>query len=263
MKPYCVNLSTIFTEVPFLQRFKKARNAGFTSVECQFPYDFSIREIAHELIVNQLNLVLINLPPGDWGGGERGISILADRKDEFRESVQKGIQYAKGLGVKKIHCLAGVLSPTMDPNVAHQTYVENLQYVAEELERENMILLIEPINRGDMPGYFLSCIEQGMRIIEEVNRPNCKLQFDFYHIQRIQGNLLASFEKYRNHIQHIQIADVPGRHEPGTGEINYPLIIKEVQKLGYSGYIGLEYTPLAKSEDSFKWLQRLEGEDKR
>lgn len=261
MKPFSVNLSTIFTEVPFLERFKKAKDAGFKYVECQFPYDVPIRDIETQLIETGLTLVLINLPPGDWERGDRGMAIFSDRMAEFKESVQKGLEYARALGVKKIHCLAGVLTSGMSREQARKVYLENLKYAALEMASENITLLIEPINHTDMPGYFLHNIDEAVKILDELELPNLMLQFDFYHIQRLQGNLLVSFKRYLDRIGHIQVADVPDRHEPGTGEINYQNVLNEVLRQDYIGYIGLEYTPIGKSEDSFGWVHRLKGVD--
>ncbi len=259
MKPFSVNLSTIFTEVPFLERFKKAKEAGFKYVECQFPYDVPIRAIEAQLIETGLTLVLINLPPGNWEQGDRGMAIFSDRIPEFKESVQKGIEYARALGVEKIHCLAGVLTSDMNREQARQVYLENLKYAALEMAREQITLLIEPINHADMPWYFLHNIGEAAKVLDELELSNLMLQFDFYHIQRLHGNLLVNFERFLDRIGHIQVADVPGRHEPGTGEINYQNVISEVRRLGYRGYIGLEYTPIGKSEDSFGWVHRFEG----
>lgn len=261
MNHYAVNLSTIFTEVPFLERFKKAKEAGFQYVECQFPYEETIESILTELHKQQLSLVLINFPAGNWEKGERGLAIFPNRIAEFKESVDRAIDYALGLGVTKLHCLAGILPPHMDPEIARKTYMENLTYALEKMVTHQLTLLIEPINQFDMPGYFLKDIQESARIIEEINMPNLKLQFDFYHIQRIQGNLLATYAKYLDKIKHIQIADVPGRHEPNTGEIHYQRVLEEVWQSGYEGMIGLEYIPIEKSEDSFKWINSFkEGE---
>lgn len=257
MSKFAVNLTTIFTEVPFLERFQKAKQAGFSFVECQFPYQSSIEDLRREIRDNDLSLVLINLPAGNWESGERGLAIFPERRDEFRQSVAKGIEYAKALGVAKLHCLAGVLDSEADRPRARETYLENLKFAASEMASYGLTLLIEPINPYDMPGYFLSEIEEAANIIEEIGLPNVKIQFDFYHIQRIKGNLSANFGKYLDQVGHIQIADVPGRHEPGTGEIDYKQVLKDVTDRGYKGYIGLEYSPKASSEESFKWILEI------
>jgi hydroxypyruvate isomerase len=252
MNTFAVNLSTIFTEVPFLERFKKAHDSGFSFVECQFPYDYSIEEIQRKLERNQLSMVLINLPAGNWGNGERGIAADPNRVEEFKASVKDGITYAGGLNVSKIHCMAGIVSG-VDPEKARRVYIENLHYAGTELEKHGLTLLIEPINPFDMPGYYLSSIDQAKEILEEVNLPNVKLQFDFYHIERVNGSSLSIYQEYASLVGHVQIADHPGRHQPGTGEVDYREII---QYLGtaYDGCIGLEYTPQGKSEESFDWM---------
>lgn len=253
---YSINLSTIFTEVPFLERFQKAREAGFKYVECQFPYDYPPEQIQEVLAENHLSLELINLPPGDWSGGDRGLAVAPRRVNEFKASVEKGLTYGVALKVKKIHCMAGILPEGMEQKTVRETYIENLTYAAEKLDEHGITLLIEPINTFDMPGYFLSNLHEAAKIIAEIGRPNVKLQYDFYHIQRIHGNLIANFKKYSHSIGHIQIADVPGRHQPGTGEIHYENIFRSLQDDGFKGLIGLEYTPKGSSEDSFTWMRR-------
>ncbi|MDE5414423.1 hydroxypyruvate isomerase family protein [Alkalihalobacterium chitinilyticum] len=257
MFQFAVNLSTVFTEVPFLERFTKAKEADFSYVECQFPYSFSIEDIKKELNQHQLSLVLMNLPPGNWEKGDRGLAVDPSMMTEFREGVEDGIKYAKALGCSKIHCMAGVLPEGLERAVAKKTYLDNIQYAASRFEKHQLTLLIEPINSFDMPGYFLSNIEEAVNVLREVDLPNVKLQYDFYHQQRIQaGSLISAFEKYKNHIGHVQIADVPGRHEPRTGEIDYELVFKSLDNLQYQGFVGLEYTPKGKSEDSFVWMRR-------
>ncbi|TKC19316.1 hydroxypyruvate isomerase family protein [Robertmurraya kyonggiensis] len=248
---FSVNVSTIFTEFPFLERFKKAKEAGFQYVECQFPYDFEVEEIQEAIANEQLTLTLINLPPGNWAKGDRGLAVDYMRVEEFRQSVEKGITYATALGVKKIHCMAGV---PIERDVARGAYVKNIQYAGEKLAEHGITLLIEPINPFDMPGYYLSNLHDSVQILKEIALPNVKLQYDFYHIQRMHGNLIANFEQYFDYIGHIQIADTPGRHEPGTGEIHFENIFSMIELSGYEGFVGLEYTPKGRSEDSFKWI---------
>jgi hydroxypyruvate isomerase len=257
MNTFTVNLSTIFTEVPLLERFKKAKECGFSHVEIQFPYELPVETIAVKLKEHQLTLELINVPAGNWEKGERGIAIYPDRINEFKEAVAKGIEYATALGVSRLHCLAGVLAYGEDRETARKAYLENLGYAARKMARHGLTLLIEPINPFDMPGYFLTDIEEAAAIVDEIGCPNVKLQFDFYHIQRIQGNLLGTFDRHFERIAHVQLADVPGRHEPGTGEINYQNVLEHLEKKGYKGYIGLEYIPAGKSEESFKWMNQL------
>lgn len=253
MSQFSVNLSTIFTEVPFLDRFQRAKEAGFSYVECQFPYENSICDIQKALNENDLSMVLINLPPGDWNSGERGIAALPNRRAEFRESIEKGIEYASALKVKNIHCMAGIAARKEE---TRKTYIENLQYAGRKMAEYDLTLLIEPINSDDMPGYFLNDVDDAVQILKEVNLPNVKLQFDFYHVQKAKGNLLATFKKYFQFIRHVQIADVPGRHQPGTGEIHYENVFSYIDSLGYTGFVGLEYTPKGDSEKSFAWLNK-------
>jgi hydroxypyruvate isomerase len=252
MNKFAVNLSTIFTEVPFLERFKKARDFGFPFVECQFPYEYSIQEIQRELEQQQLEMVLINFPPGNWEKGDRGIAVDSTRIKEFKESVNKGIQYARALNVSKIHCMAGITTEA-DPEEARKVYIENLHYAGTELAKHGLTLLIEPINPYDMPGYYLTNIDQASEILKAVNLPNVKLQFDFYHIERVHGRSLSVYQEYADIVGHVQIADHPGRHQPETGEMDYQQIIEYLNN-HYEGYTGLEYIPQGKSEESFAWI---------
>lgn len=254
MDNYSINLSTVFTEYPFLERFQKAREVGFTNVECQFPYDYSIAEIQKTLSENNQSLVLMNLPPGNWEKGDRGLAIDRERIKEFQASVHTGIAYATALGVKMIHCMAGV---GFDKQNDKTIYLQNIRYAAEKFAAHDITLLIEPINPIDMPGYFLHNLHEAIEIIDEIALANVKLQYDFYHIQQIHGNLIRNFRSYFNKIGHIQIADTPGRGEPGTGEINYENIFKAIKAEGYKGHIGLEYTPSGRSKDSFNWMKKV------
>ncbi|MDQ0221123.1 hydroxypyruvate isomerase [Peribacillus cavernae] len=259
MHQFAANLSTIFTEVPFLERFKKAKQAGFSLVECQFPYRYSIEDIKKQLVEHQQSMVLINLPPGDWVKGDRGLAIASNRSEEFRESVDLGIHYATNLKTYNIHCMSGILATEEEKEHAREVYIKNIKYAAAKMAEHNLTLMIEPINKFDIPGYFLSNFNDAVDIVQEVQLPNVKLQYDFYHIQRMQGNLMATFQRYSNLIGHIQIADVPGRHQPGTGEIHYQQVFNFLKNSRYEGYIGLEYVPKEKSEDSFGWLSSIEN----
>lgn len=257
MYQFAVNLSTIFTEAPFLERFRKARAHGFSYVECQFPYVNSIEEIQKELVEHQLSMVLFNLLPGNWSQGDRGLAAIKNRKQEFQKSVEQGIEYATALNVKKIHCMAGIVSET-DRREARKVFQENLFMAGTLMAKNNLTLLIEPINQYDMPGYFLDDLHLAAEILDEVNVPNVRLQFDFYHIERIHGNALSLYRKYQDLIGHLQLADVPGRHQPGTGKMNYREILHFLHE-AYEGDVGLEYTPSGESESSFKWLKEIGG----
>lgn len=256
MNTFSVNLSTIFTETPFLDRFKKSKEYGFDYVECQLPYSYSIEQIREQLTKYSLKLDLINLPAGDWDGGDRGIAIDSSRVHEFKESVEKGIEYATALNVNKIHCMAGILSQGIEVHSAREVYLNNLHYAGQRLATHGIDLLIEPINTINIPNYFLHNIHEANAIIQEINLANIQIQFDFYHIQRIHGNLLSIFQQYFDVIGHVQIADSPDRHEPGTGEIHFQNVFKFIKQLNYKGRIGLEYTPKGKSEESFEWLSK-------
>lgn len=256
-----INLSTIFTEVPFLERFQKAKEFGFHYVECQFPYEEEPEKLLEALQRNELSLELMNLPPGDWENGDRGLAVDPNRVEEFRASLEKGLTYATALGVNKIHCMAGLTPQNLEREHAHKTYIENIRYAGEELAKFGKMLLIEPINPFDMPRYFLSSLHEAAGILKEIDLPNVKLQYDFYHMQRIHGNLIANFHKFFDRIGHVQLADVPGRHEPGTGEIHYENIFKALKEARYEGLVGLEYTPKGSSEESFAWLFQLQKGD--
>ncbi|PWA13250.1 hydroxypyruvate isomerase [Pueribacillus theae] len=257
MYQFAANLTTLFTEVPFLERFKKAKDSGFTHVEFQFPYAFSPEQIKQKLHEYELKTVLFNLPPGNWEQGDRGIAILPSRREEFEESVEQAIRYARELKCNKLHCMAGILPEGTKKEVALSAYKDNLRFAAEQLHKHGLTLVIEPINTFDMPGYLLSNLGQAVEMIHELKMPNLKLQFDFYHIQRMQGELLNSFKQHKGSIAHIQIADNPGRHEPGTGEIHYENVFTFLEKEGYEGFVGLEYNPSGNSEKSLAWLEKL------
>lgn len=215
---FSVNISTIFTEVPFLSRFEKARKAGFHYIECQFPYRYGLNELEERLAKNNLVMTLMNCPPGNWESGDRGLAVDKNRFDEFEESVERSITYAKRLKVKQLHCMAGIIPVNQSIEETRMNYINNITYAAKKMSSYGMTLLIEPINSHDMRGYFLSSLDDALAILKEINMPNVKLQFDFYHIQRMQGNLIVNFQNNIDCIAHIQVADCPRRHEPGTGK---------------------------------------------
>ncbi len=254
MAKFSANLTMLFTEYPFLDRFEAAAEAGFRGVEYVGPYDFPAAEIAARLKANGLTQALFNLPAGDWSKGERGIACHPDRVAEFQDGVSRAIDYANALGCSTINCLAGIPSPRWSINEAHRTLVDNLRYAAERLEKEGVLLVVEPINRFDMPGFFLNHSWRALYIIDETGASNLKLQYDIYHMQRMEGELAATMEKQLPRIGHIQIAGNPGRHEPDIGEINYPFLVDRLDALGYSGWIGAEYRPKGRTEDGLGWL---------
>jgi len=253
MPKFAANLTMLFNEVPFLERFEKAANNGFTAVEFLFPYAFDVQEIRDRLTRHKLALVLHNLPAGDWDAGERGIACHPDRVQEFREGVTKAIRYATALGVGQLNCLAGKTPSGVSAEVLRKTFVENLRFAATELKKAGLKLLIEPINTFDIPGFYLSGTSQALAIMDEVGADNLFLQYDIYHMQRMEGELAASMQRHLPRIAHLQLADNPGRNEPGTGEINYAFLFQFIDKIGYTGWIGCEYKPATTTEAGLGW----------
>jgi hydroxypyruvate isomerase len=255
MPKFAANLTMLFNEVPFMERFDKAAAANFKAVEFLFPYAFSAADIKVKLDQNKLTLVLHNLPAGNWEAGERGIACLPDRVEEFRKGVSNAVEYATALGVKQVNCLAGKMPEGVAHAVLRTTFIDNLKYAAAELKKANIKLLIEPINTFDIPGFFLSGTQQAIDIITEVGSDNLFLQYDIYHAQRMEGELANSIQKHLAKIAHIQLADNPGRNEPGTGEINYAYIFAMLDRIGYTGWIGCEYKPAATTEAGLGWFK--------
>jgi hydroxypyruvate isomerase len=258
MPKFAANLSMLFTEHPLLERFERAAAAGFTAAELQFPYDHAADEIKAQLDAHGLQLVLHNLPPGDWAAGERGIACHPDRVAEFRDGVARGIAYAHTLGVGKLNCLAGKAPAGVADETLRRTLVDNLRHAAGELKKAHIKLLIEPINSFDMPGFYVNRTAQALAILDEVGADNAYLQYDLYHAQRMEGELAATVERHLARIAHIQIADNPGRNEPGTGEINFAFLFRHLDRIGYDGWIGCEYKPASTTEAGLRWRQRLE-----
>lgn len=256
MLKFSANVTMLFKEVPFLDRFREAAAAGFKAVEFMFPYEFLPEQLKTALDANQLSLVLFNLPAGDWENGDRGIANDPARKEEFRKGVGQAVQYARHLGVKQVNCLVGKRLSGIEESIQRQTLVENLSYAAEALGKENIKLLLEFVNHYDMPGFYLSSTEKTLGLIAEIQKPNIFLQYDVYHAQRSEGEIIQTLRINSAKIAHIQIADNPGRHEPGTGEINYPAVFKEIEHMGYTGHIGLEYIPQTTAKESFGWIKK-------
>jgi len=257
MPKFAANLTMLFTEKPFLERFEAAHKNGFKAVEFLFPYPWPAEEIKALLDKYQLELVLHNLPPGDWNAGERGIACHPDRVDEFKEGVAQAIAYAQVLGAKQLNCLAGKMPEHASAEQAHATLVSNLKYAAQEFKKHGLRLLIEPINFYDMPGFYLNHTQQALDLIDEVDADNLFVQYDIYHMQRMEGEIAATLEKHLAKIGHIQIGDNPGRHEPGTGELNYPFLFNHLDKIGYVGSIGCEYKPKTNTEAGLHWLKTV------
>jgi hydroxypyruvate isomerase len=257
MPRFAANLSMLFTEVAFLERFERAAKAGFKAVEFLFPYDHSPAEIEARLQANDLHLVLHNLPAGDWNAGERGIACLPDRVPEFRSGVARAIDYATALGVPQLNCLAGKVPESVDEETIRRTLVENLRFAAAELKKASIKLLIEPINVFDIPGFYLHHTDQAIALLDEVAADNAFVQYDIYHAQRMEGELAATLARCLPRIGHVQLADNPGRHEPGSGEINYEFLFAHLDRIGYGGWIGCEYKPATSTEAGLAWRQRL------
>jgi hydroxypyruvate isomerase len=254
MPRFAANLSMLFNELDFLDRFEAASKVGFTGVEYLFPYDFDKHELARRLDHWGLEQVLHNLPAGRWAAGERGIACLPDRVAEFRAGVMAAIDYATSLGCKQVNCLAGIAPTSSDPAALRNAFLENLNFAAEQLKSAGIRLLIEAINTFDIPGFYLTGTHQAQMLIDEIGSDNLFIQYDIYHMQIMEGDLARTIEKHLPSIAHIQLADNPGRHEPGTGEINYPFVYDRLDALGYAGWIGAEYKPARTTADGLGWF---------
>jgi hydroxypyruvate isomerase len=253
MTKLAANLTMLFTELPFIERFRAAAQANFKAVEFLFPYAFEPAQIAEQLRKNELELVLHNLPAGNWEAGERGIACHPDRVNEFRQGVDDAIRYAKILGVKQLNCLVGIQPQGVSTAAARETVVANLKFAADKLQAEGIALLIEPINYFDIPGFFLNTTKQAAELIASTGSNNLFIQYDIYHMQRMEGELANTIKANLSLIRHVQLADNPGRFEPGTGEINYRFLFKYLDEIGYQGWIGCEYKPKAGTVDGLGW----------
>jgi hydroxypyruvate isomerase len=257
MPKFAANLTMLFNELPFLDRFEAAAKADFKAVEFLFPYAWPAQEIKQRLDAHGLTLVLHNLPAGNWEAGERGIACHPDRVEEFRAGVATAISYAKALGVSQLNCLAGKAPADVSETVLRETLVANLRFAAAELKQAGLRLLIEPINTFDIPGFYLTGTAQAVALLDEVGADNAFVQYDIYHAQRMEGELAATMQKQLARIGHIQLADNPGRNEPGTGEINYPFLFAHLDRIGYAGWIGCEYKPATTTQAGLCWRQAL------
>jgi len=253
MTKLAANLTMLFNEVGFLDRFEAAARAGFRGVEFLFPYAFHADQIADRLNRFQLDLVLHNLPAGKWEAGERGIACHPDRVGEFQDGVGEAIKYAKALGVRQLNCLVGIQPHNVKREQAQETLVENLRFAARALAAEQIDLLVEPINTFDIPGFFLSRTREALELIEQVAAPNLYVQYDIYHMQRMEGEIAATLKAHLPKIRHVQLADNPGRNEPGTGELNYRFLFQWLDAIGYTGWVGCEYKPKASTEAGLGW----------
>ena len=256
MPRFSANISMLFKELEFPERFDAAAQAGFKAVEIQFPYSWGKGMLAQIAGHAGVEVVLINMPAGDPGKGDRGIGCLPGRDAEFREGVEKGIEYSRALGCKQVNCLAGVAPPDVQVAKLHETYVWNLRYAAAELARHGMTLLVEPINTRTIPGFYLNNSAQALALMDEVGAANLKLQYDLFHMRIMGDDLAMILAANLARIGHMQVADVPGRHEPGTGEIDFPPLFDLIDRLGYEGWIGAEYVPAGKTEDGLAWVRK-------
>jgi hydroxypyruvate isomerase len=259
MPRFAANLTLLFTEVPFLDRFERAAQAGFKAVEFQFPYAFAAAEIKARMADNGLITVLHNLPAGNWAAGDRGIACQPARVNEFREGVAKAITYATALGVTQLNCLAGKAANGVTDAMSRQTLVSNLRFAATELRKSGLKLMVEAVNHHDVPGFYLNRSAQTLALLDEVGAANAYFQYDVYHMQRMEGELALTLEKNLARIGHIQIADTPGRHEPGSGEINYPFLMGHLDRIGYKGWVGCEYIPATVTDAGLGWLAQYSG----
>ncbi|MDF2152994.1 hydroxypyruvate isomerase [Vibrio sp. CAU 1672] len=255
MPKLAANLSMLFTEYDFITRFKAASEAGFRGVEYLFPYDYPAADIAAALKENGLTQVLFNLPAGDWAAGERGIACLPDRVKEFRDGVPLAIEYAKALGCNQVNCLAGIKPDEVTDEEAYRVLVGNLQFAAEQLKQAGIALVVEAINTRDIPNFFVSDTRLALGLIEDVASDNLSYQYDIYHMQIMEGDIATTLQSKLDQIGHVQLADNPGRHEPGTGELNYPFLLQHLDSIGYTGWVGCEYVPLNGTEAGLGWLK--------
>jgi hydroxypyruvate isomerase len=253
MPKLAANLTMLFGDLDFLDRFEAAARAGFQGVEFLFPYQYDAGELKARLRDHGLVQVLHNLPAGNWAAGERGIACFPDRTDEFRTGVDRAIEYAQALGCPRVNCLAGIPPAGVDAATARETLVRNLTYAAPRMKAAGISLLIEPINTRDIPGFFLSGTAQALEIIDAVGSDNLSLQYDIYHMQIMEGDVAEAIERLLPRIGHMQLADVPGRHEPGTGDIDFATLLTAIDRLGYAGWIGCEYVPRAGTIAGLGW----------
>jgi hydroxypyruvate isomerase len=254
MPRFAANLSMLFNELPFLDRLEAAAKAGFRAVEYMSPYEYDPAELHARLDALGLEQVLFNLPAGDWAKGDRGIACDPARADEFRDSVATAIRYAQALSCPRLNCLAGIAPTHADAATVRATFVGNLRYAAIEFAKAKLTLLIEAINFYDIPGFWLNRSAQAIAVMDEVGADNLKFQYDIYHMQRMEGELATTIERLLPRIGHFQLADNPGRHEPGTGEINYAFLFAHIDRIGYDGWIGCEYKPAGETSAGLSWM---------
>ena len=257
MPKFAANLTMLFGDLPFLERFDAAARNGFRAVEYMFPYQEDTDGIARALDRLKLEQVLFNLPAGDWAAGDRGVAVHPGRREEFRRGVGQAVELARRYRCPRVNCLVGKRDERLAYEEQWRCLVDNLRYAAGQLVSQGITLLVEPINTYDIAGFFLSTSAQAVRLLDEVGAPNARIQYDIYHMQRMEGNLVYTMARLRERLGHVQVADSPDRHEPGTGEINFPYVFKQLDAMGYEGYVGLEYKPSGSTEASFGWIETL------
>lgn len=255
MPKFAANLTMLYNEMNFLDRFAAAAKDGFAGVEYLFPYAFEKEALAERLERHRLLQVLHNLPAGDWDAGERGIAILPDRVGEFRDGVGKAIEYATALGCPQVNCLVGKAPAGASPDALERTLVDNLAFAAKALKDADIRLLVEPINTRDIPGFHVNTTAHAERLLEAVGSDNLFIQYDVYHMQIMEGDLVPTIQRLLPKIAHVQVADNPGRNEPGTGEINYPFVFSALDRIGYRGWIACEYKPARGTSEGLSWMR--------
>jgi hydroxypyruvate isomerase len=249
------NLSMMFNEVGFIDRFASAARAGFRGVEFLFPYEYPAAQIREQLDRHKLEMVLFNMPPGNFAAGDRGLACDPAKIGEFQAGVGKALEYATALGCKQLHVMAGLKPRGVNEQTMGETYITNLQFAGKELAKHGIGMLIEAINTRDIPGFYLNYSRQAFDIMHYADVPNLRFQYDIYHMQIMEGDLAPTIERNLSKIGHMQLADTPGRHEPGSGEINYSFLFRHIDKIGYRGWIGCEYRPAGKTEDGLGWAK--------
>lgn len=255
MPKFAANLTMMYNEYGFLDRFAAAAKDGFRGVEFLFPYGFAPQEIKARLVDAGLTQVLFNCPPGDWNANERGIAALPGREEEFKRGIEQALNYACVLGTARLHVMAGLVQAGQDRAQHREVYLRNLSYAAQQAAAHDVTILIEPINTRDMPCYFLNYQDEAHAICAEIGAPNLKVQFDLYHCQVMEGDLAMKMRRDIAGIAHMQIAGIPERHEPDMGELNYPYLFRLMDELGYDGWVGCEYRPKAGTSGGLGWLR--------
>ena len=255
MPKFAANLTMLYNDLDFLDRFAAAHADGFSGVEYLFPYAFPKEALAERLQRHDLTQVLHNLPAGNWEAGERGIGCLPDRVGEFQEGVGRAIEYATTLGCGQVNCLTGIAPDSVSADVLERTLVDNLSFAADKLREAGIRLLVEPVNTRDIPGFYLSDTRHAERLLDAVGSDNLFIQYDCYHMQIMEGDIVKTVERLLPRIAHMQLADVPARNEPGTGELNYPFLFAEFDRMGYTGWIGCEYKPAGRTSEGLSWIR--------